>query len=155
MHEISRESKEGAKVRSGSLAGRADASANSGTILVVDDDRDAADTTAAQLEAIGLTVIADYSADDGLDRLDERPDICLVVSHVRMPGLDRFDFIRVVRHRFPSLPALLTTALPITDDDAVPRGVLILQRPFAIDELKRAIAGLLGTSPNACQASPE
>jgi DNA-binding NtrC family response regulator len=84
--------------------------------------------------------MAAYSARDGLDRLDESPDICLVVSDVRMPGVDGFDFIRVVKHRFPSLPALLTTGLPITDEDVVPRGVSILQKPYAIDELRGAIA---------------
>jgi two-component system, NtrC family, sensor kinase len=111
-----------------------------GTILVVDDDRDTADMTAALLQSMGLAVMAAYSAGDGLDRLDESPDICLVVSDVRMPGVDGFDFIRVVRHRFPSLPALLTTGLPITDEDVIPRGVLILQKPYAIDELRGAIA---------------
>lgn len=114
--------------------------AGPGTILVVDDDRDAADTTAALLESMGLAVTAAYSAREGLDRLDESENICLVVSDVRMPGVDGFDFIRVVKHRFPSLPALLTTGLPITDEDVIPRGALILQKPFVIDELRGAIA---------------
>jgi CheY-like chemotaxis protein len=114
--------------------------ASLGTILVVDDDRDTADITAALLQSMGLAVTAAYSARDGLDLLDESPDICLVVSDVRMPGVDGFDFIRVVRHRFPSLPALLTTGLPITDEDVIPRGVVILQKPYAIDELRGAIA---------------
>jgi hypothetical protein len=57
-----------------------------GTILVVDDDRDTADITAALLQSMGLAVMAAYSARDGLDRLDESPDICLVVSDVRCRG---------------------------------------------------------------------
>lgn len=110
------------------------------TILVVDDDRDAADTIAVLLESSGMSVLPAYSAREGLDRLDERADICLVVSDIRMPGLDGFDFLRVVKHRFPALPAVLTTGLPITDDDIVPRGALILQKPFAVEDLKRAVA---------------
>jgi CheY-like chemotaxis protein len=110
------------------------------TILVVDDDRDAADTIAVLLESSGMSVLAAYSAREGLDRLDERADICLVVSDIRMPGVDGFDFLRVVKHRFPTLPAVLTTGLPITDEDIVPRGALILQKPFAVEDLKRAVA---------------
>src|SRR5215831_1107447 len=109
-------------------------------ILVVDDDRDAADTIAVLLEASGMSVLSAYSAREGLDRLDERPDISLVVSDIRMPGVDGFDFLRVIKHRFPSLPTVLTTGLPVTDDDIVPHGALILQKPFAVDELKRAVA---------------
>lgn len=116
---------------------------HAGAILVVDDDRDAADTVAALLEAMGMTVMPAYSARDGLDRLDECPDVRLVISDVRMPGVDGFDFIRVVRHRFPAMPVLLTTGLPITVDDVVPRGTLILQKPFAADELRRAVENQL------------
>lgn len=127
--------------------------ASPGTILVVDDDRDAADTTAALLQTMGLAVMAAYSARDGLDRLDECPDICLVVSDVRMPGVDGFDFIRVVKHRFPALPALLTTGLPITDEDVIPRGVMILQKPYAIAELRGAIAEQLQIPQDERRAS--
>ena len=110
------------------------------TILIVDDDRDSADTIAVLLEASGMSVLPAYSAREGLDRLDERPDIGLVVSDIRMPGVDGFDFLRVVKHRFPSLPTVLTTGLPVTDDDVVPHGALILQKPFAVEELKRVVA---------------
>lgn len=110
------------------------------TILVVDDDRDAADTIAVLLEATGMSVLSAYSARDGLDQLDECPDICLVISDIRMPGVDGFDFLRVVKHRFPKLPTVLTTGMPVTDDDVVPHGALILEKPFAVEDLKRAVA---------------
>jgi CheY-like chemotaxis protein len=112
----------------------------SGTILVVDDNRDAADTTAVLIEEMGLVAMPAYSAREGLDRLDECPDVCLVISDIRMPGLDGFDFIRVVKHRFPALPTLLTTGLPITEEDVIPRGASILQKPFAKEDLRRAMA---------------
>ena len=130
---------------SASVTDKDNRNGNLGPILVVDDDRDAADTTSALLESMGLAVITVYSARDGLDRLDERADVSLVVSDIRMPGVDGFDFIRVVRHRFPSLPALLTTGLPITDEDVIPRGASILQKPYASDELREAIAAQLQT----------
>ena len=114
------------------------------TILIVDDNRDAADTTAMLLEAMGLEALPAYSAREGLDYLDERKDVCLVISDIRMPGVDGFDFVRVINHRFPQMPTLLTTGLPITEDDVVPRGTSILQKPFAIDDLRRAMSERLG-----------
>jgi DNA-binding NtrC family response regulator len=118
------------------------------TILIVDDNRDAADTTAVLLEEMGLEALPAYSAREGLDYLDERKDVCLVISDIRMPGVDGFDFIRVVNHRFPQMPTLLTTGLPVTDDDIVPRGTSILQKPFAFDELRRAMSERLDLGPN-------
>jgi len=120
-----------------------------GTILVVDDNRDAADTTAMLLKEMGLVATPAYSAREGLDYLDECPDVCLVISDIRMPGVDGFDFLRVVKHRFPQLPTLLTTGMPITDDDVVPRGASILQKPFAIEDLRRAMSEHLGPGSSA------
>ena len=117
------------------------------TILIVDDNRDAADTTAVLLEEMGLEALPAYSAREGLDYLDERKDVCLVISDIRMPGVDGFDFIRAVNHRFPQMPTLLTTGLPVTDDDIVPRGTSILQKPFAFEELRRAMSERLDLGP--------
>jgi DNA-binding NtrC family response regulator len=124
------------------------------TILVVDDDRDTADTIAALLETTGMAVMATYSAREGLNRLDECPDICLVISDIRMPGVDGFDFLRVVKHRFPKLLTVLTTGLPILDDDVVPQGALILPKPFGVDELRRAVAAQLEFDHAARPESP-
>jgi hypothetical protein len=30
--------------------------------------------------------------------------------------------------------------MPVTDDDIVPHGALILQKPFAVEDLKRAVS---------------
>jgi len=117
------------------------------TILIVDDNRDTADTTAVLLEEMGLEALPAYSAREGLDYLDERKDVCLVISDIRMPGVDGFDFIRAVNHRFPQMPTLLTTGLPVTDDDIVPRGTSILQKPFAFEELRRAMSERLDLGP--------
>jgi len=122
--------------------------APAGVILIVDDDRDAADTVAAVLEATGMAVMPVYSAREGLDRLDDCADVRLVVADIRMPGVDGFDFIRVVKHRFPEMPALLITGLPVTDDDVVPHRARILQKPFSTDELRQAVERQLRAGPD-------
>lgn len=114
-----------------------------GTILVVDDNRDAVGLIAMLLQECGYRVAQACSAFEAVDVLDRNQEICLVVSDVRMPDIDGFDFLRVVRLRFPSLPIVLMTGLPITSEDVVPHGATVLQKPVAIEELERVISETL------------
>lgn len=109
-------------------------------LLLVDDNRDAADTTAALLRASDYEVNCAYSVREALDFLDEKPGVDVVVSDIRMPDVDGFDFLRVLRHRFPKLPIVLITGQPLVDDDMIPRGAIIVTKPFAISRLREAIA---------------
>jgi two-component system response regulator FixJ len=109
-------------------------------ILVVDDNLDFAESTAVLLELHGQPALAVATVRGALDALDENPAIGLVLSDVRMPSVDGFDFHRVLKYRFESLPVVLMTGLPLTDEDNPPRDIRILQKPFPIEELLKAIA---------------
>ncbi|HEY5367284.1 MAG TPA: response regulator [Casimicrobiaceae bacterium] len=113
------------------------------TVLIADDEHDIVDTTAVMLEACGYRVLRTYSAREALLRLDDHPEIALLVSDIRMPEVDGFDLLRVVRHRFHALPVVLMTGLPVTDEDIVPAGAAILTKPFTYDELTRALTAQL------------
>lgn len=117
------------------------------TILVIDDDEDSAEALAALLGISGYSVVSAHSAAEALDVLDDHGEIDLVVSDIRMPGVDGLDLIRVLRHRFPTLRTILITGAPVTDDDVVPREAsVILSKPVSLEELQRAIV----TSLNRC-----
>src|SRR5213079_228413 len=109
------------------------------TVLIVDDNRDAADALSLALQGYGHEVAAAYSAREALDLLDENPEIRLVVSDIRMPDVSGFDFRRVVRHRFPQLPMVLITGIPVTTDDVVPRDTAIMEKPVSAGELQKVI----------------
>ncbi len=113
------------------------------TILVADDTLDAAEVIARLLEHVGYAALCAHSAREALDLLDERSDIRLVLSDVRMPGLDGFDLVRVLRHRFPALPVILMTGLSVTDEDAAPTGVEVLQKPVEVALLDERIKAKL------------
>ena len=119
------------------------------TVLVVDDHPDTAEVVARLLESAGYAIVEASSAYQAVELLDANRDISLILSDVRMPNVDGFDFLRLVRHRYPSLPMVLMTGLPITREDFVPRGARILQKPFGIDELQRIVAELLASGPSA------
>jgi CheY-like chemotaxis protein len=100
------------------------------SVLVVDDNRDSVEGVAMLLESSGHPVVRAYSAREALNLLDEIPSISLVLSDVRMPNLDGFDFFRVVAHRYPKLPVVLMTGFPVSDDDDPPPHADVLPKPF-------------------------
>jgi DNA-binding NtrC family response regulator len=110
------------------------------TVLLADDHREIVDSLTALLQLSGCAVLPAYSVREALDLLDEPHKIDVVVSDIRMPDADGFDLFRVLRHRFPTLPVILMTGLPITSDDVIPLGVTILEKPVGIEQLERAIA---------------
>ena len=116
------------------------------TILIADDERDTVDTTAIMLESCGYEVLRAYSAREALTSLDDHPEIALLVSDIRMPEVDGFDLLRVVRYRYGSLPVVLMTGLPVTDDDIVPVGAAILTKPFTFDDLTHALSKQLAAT---------
>ena len=105
-----------------------------GEVLVVDDNAAFARTVVRLLESLGQPAIASNSAYDAIDTLDEMQSVGFVVADIRMPEIDGYDFVRVVRHRFPKLPIALMSAYP-TDDADVPPGVPLLVKPFEIESL--------------------
>jgi CheY-like chemotaxis protein len=105
----------------------------------VDDNRDMVDSIAKVLELFGYSTLPAYSAREACDLLDEAPNIDLVLSDIRMPDVDGFDLLRVLRHRFRALPIILMSGVPVTEDDVVPFGASILHKPIAMDELRRLV----------------
>jgi DNA-binding NtrC family response regulator len=113
-------------------------------ILVVDDNPDLAASIVAMLKIHNYSAFATVDVAKALDMLDEDASISMVVSDVRMPSVNGLDFFRVLRHRFPNLPVVLMTGLPISDDDVVPRGATILEKPFEFKQLLDLIDSRLG-----------
>jgi two-component system OmpR family response regulator len=68
-------------------------------VLVVDDERDLADITAALLNANGLDVLVAYSAKDALIMLQDHRDIDAVFSDVVMPGMTGFELAKFIDER--------------------------------------------------------
>jgi DNA-binding NtrC family response regulator len=112
---------------------------NRSTILIADDNRDAVDVLSTLLVTSGYATIPVYSAREALDALDSDSSIGFVISDVRMPDLDGFDFLRVVKHRFPDLTVILVTGHDITGEDVVPTGATILRKPVEFEQLLRLL----------------
>ena len=132
------------------------ADASAPRLLVVDDDADMLRLLSMRLQAAGYRVATAASAESALAQLElERPQ--LVISDVRLPGLDGLALFDEVHRRHPSLPVILLTAHGTIPDavEATRRGVFTyLTKPYDSKELLERIAQALSLVAPA-PASPQ
>lgn len=78
-------------------------------ILIVDDEPSLRDIGKLLLEAQGYEVLCAEDGFGGLAALKESlPDI--IISDLRMPNMNGFEFLSVVRRRFPTIPVIVISS---------------------------------------------
>src|SRR4051812_9103655 len=106
-------------------------------VLVVDDETSILDSVRILLKTEGFAAHVAQGGKAGLDRLAElRPDV--IVSDVRMPGVDGLQLLAAARAMDPAPPVVLMTAQATLQSaiQAVNDGAFYyLQKPFRNDEL--------------------
>jgi CheY-like chemotaxis protein len=117
-------------------------------ILVVDDEPSVREMAQRILESEGYEVLTASDGLGGLNALSKSlPD--LIISDLNMPWMSGFEFLAIVRKRFPRIATIATSGDYITGEN--PSGVLadaFLQKgQYTIEELFQEIAGLLAGSP--------
>jgi CheY-like chemotaxis protein len=117
-------------------------------ILFVDDEERLRLTTKAILESQGYDVLCAKDGLDGLAVLKEPlPD--LVISDLQMPNMNGFEFLSVIRERFPQLPVIAVSGE--FSGDNVPQGVLadafFEKSQYTPDQLIARIADLVRRVP--------
>ena len=129
----------------------ADPGTLAGRVLLVEDNEDVAVSTAAILEAAGLAVAHQWSADAALAALHSGatlPDI--VLSDIEMPGkLSGMDLAFRLRERWPKLPVVLITGYAKQLEEAVSGGLRVLPKPTAPQDLLRELRRAMGEVPRA------
>ncbi len=118
--------------------------AGSQVVLLVEDDLLLRMSVARGLERLGYRVRQAADGDQALARLaSERPS--LMVSDIRMPGLDGVELTRRARHMHPGLKVLLVSGF--ADENAriaVPGlDVAFLPKPFTVKTLGERIRDLV------------
>jgi CheY-like chemotaxis protein len=126
-------------------------SVNSGNfyyrILVVDNEPIVLQTSAAILHEHGYDVRTAVDGFDALAKLRRAlPD--LIISDLKMPNMSGFEFLSLVRRRFPQIPVIAVSG---EFNSAMPVGVLadafFKKGDYRIEELFQKIANLLEQSP--------
>ena len=113
---------------------------HAGTVLLVEDNAEVAEVGKAYFEELGYTVKQAASAQAGLDLVERERDIDLVFSDILMPGgMNGLELADAIRRRFPHIVVLLTTGYSSSAQDAVRQGFAVLQKPYDLAALDRAL----------------
>ena len=121
------------------------------SVLVIDDDAAIGKVLVALLKQGGLDVRFAPSAEAGLAELEAQP-VDLVLSDVRMPGMDGMALLDEVQAKYPDIPVVLLTAhgsvaLAV---EAMKRGAAdFVQKPFEKEEVLFAASRALERSRSA------
>lgn len=88
------------------------------TILIADDDMRNIFALSSALQAFDLSIEIAHSGKEALTKLDERPEIDLVLMDIMMPEMDGYQAMMEIRkqNRFKSLPIIALTAKAMKSD---------------------------------------
>jgi CheY-like chemotaxis protein len=117
-------------------------------VLVVDDEPSIREAAGAILESQGYEVLTVADGLDGLRALSSSlPDV--IISDLNMPRMSGFEFLAIVRKRFPRIATIAMSGEYITGEN--PSGILadaFLQKGrYTVKELFEEVAKLLAASP--------
>lgn len=110
-------------------------------ILVVDDERPVLDAATRALQRRGYDVCSTERPEEALDLL-RGGGFDLLLTDVRMPGVDGLDLMRLAREDDPHLPVVLFTGYGTIELAlrAIENGVTgFLVKPFTLEELSGAV----------------
>ena len=121
------------------------ASADVGTILVVEDDPRVRAATGTALTELGYPAILCGSGPEAIDQLQERDDIGLVITDVVMPGMTGPELAGQIRARHPEVGLLFVTGYVGEAGEAESfKGSEVLRKPFTLRALADALHAAAG-----------
>jgi PAS domain S-box-containing protein len=120
-------------------------SASGGTVLLVEDNPEVAEVSAAMLQQLGYDVCTVAEAKAALDAVD-RQSFDLVVTDIVMPGaMNGVELARAIRERKPDLPVLLVTGYSQAATDAT-ASFTVMRKPFELADLSRVAARMIAAA---------
>ncbi|MGC8762909.1 MAG: sigma-54-dependent transcriptional regulator [Acidobacteriota bacterium] len=117
-----------------------------GTLLILEDEAENLRSLTRALEKVGFQVYPFADPVEGLRHLEERGGIDLVVTDLRMPGMDGMEVLKRIKRNDPALPVLLITAFGSVESavEAMKVGADdYLAKPVDLYELRRRVQALV------------
>lgn len=109
--------------------------------LVVEDNTLTRMGVVMLLEDSGYTALEAANADSAIQVLESRPDICLMVTDVQMPGsMDGLTLAHIARTRWPSINIVVVSARINPEELRLPKGARFLAKPFECKKLIEVVA---------------
>jgi DNA-binding NtrC family response regulator len=115
-------------------------------ILVVEDDADMAETCRRIFTRAGFAAEAVYDGESGLEKLKNDPAFTIVLTDLRMPGMDGTEVLRRAREIRPEVDVIIMTGYGTIQNaiQAMKIGASdYITKPFDREELLRAVQQIL------------
>ncbi|TYB79805.1 sigma-54-dependent transcriptional regulator [Bizionia myxarmorum] len=115
---------------------------NRENILLVDDDVHILELLQRHLQTLNYHTFKAVSVKEAIAILQDQ-SIDLLITDLKMPGVDGLELVKYVSEHFPSIPKLVVTGYPSIDGalEVMKSGVMeYLTKPFTKEELKSAVA---------------
>jgi len=116
-------------------------------ILVVDDDQYLLDLMIETLTTIGYSAVGAASAEEAFLWL-EKTDFGLIITDIKMPGMDGIEFARRVKKNYPGIPVIFITG--VLGSSVLKNGDAegLLSKPFRIGQMEELIQNAIsGQAP--------
>ena len=88
-------------------------------------------------------VICGYSGIEGLELLNNNPETAVIISDMKMPGMNGIEFIRKAKTQFPDKKCYLLTGYGITPEirEALDEGLIVscFSKPFNKKDIEAVI----------------
>jgi len=117
-----------------------------GRLILVDDDAAGRQAMARALQRVGYDVFPFADGLEALAWLREHPDIELLVTDLKMPGIDGLEVLRRAREMVPDIGALMITAFGSVETavGAMKFGAEdYLEKPVNLEVLRARVANLM------------
>ena len=117
------------------------------SILVVEDEEGVRRYSTDALRDLGYRVLEADGARQALEIIDAEPDIAILFTDVVMPDINGRRLAEAALERRPALKVLFTTGYTrnaIVHNGMLDPGVMLLSKPFTLEELARKMAELTG-----------
>ncbi|MCW8875067.1 MAG: response regulator, partial [Gammaproteobacteria bacterium] len=114
-------------------------------VLLIDDELIALTNLTTVLEREGYRVTACKTGEEGVAALQSTA-FDLVLTDLRMPGIDGIDVLRHIRETMPEVPVIMITGHATLDSavDAMKAGAYhYIAKPFRLAEVREVVRGAL------------
>jgi DNA-binding NtrC family response regulator len=120
------------------------------TVLVVEDEALIRMLLVDELEIAGFTVIEAENADEAIKALDDRHDVAVVATDVRMPGtIDGLGLAAWMRNHHAGVPIIIMSGFATTPDtEAInPAIVRVVAKPYRAREVANWLRAMENNTP--------
>jgi CheY-like chemotaxis protein len=120
-------------------------------VLVVDDEPVVRETAVEAFRALGVEVFETYDGRDALRILSHHPEITLLFTDIRMPGMDGHTLAREVMQMRPQLKVVFVSGWSENRPAAQFR---LLMKPWRMDDIATLVKDLDSLLPQSPGAAP-